>query len=496
MAIESVGKSALVIGAGMGGLAMAIRLRVLGFEVQVYDSNPFTGGKLSELHIGGYRFDAGPSLFTMPHLVEELFWIAGKSAREFQYKSLEEVCRYFFVDGIRFTAPSDRDQLLNVLEENLGEDKKVIGNYLDRSRLKYETVGKLFLEKSLRKPSTFLNSRALRSYLNLPRLGLIQNLHSYNQSVFRNPKTVQLFDRYATYNGSDPYQTPAIMSMIPHLELGIGAFFPKNGMYQIAQSVENLATEIGVEFHLGKKVDRILTNEKNEAYGIEIQGEVVPSDVVVSAIDVSQTYNQLLGKPELGKQFTQLPKSSSAVIFYWGIRKTFHQLGLHNIFFGQNYKAEFEALFKTKTMPEDPTVYLNISSKERPEDAPEGCENWFVMVNAPANEGQPWDDWIPKIRQAVLKRLSFEVGENVENLIESEFILDPVGLETRTGAVGGALYGSNSNSRLAAFLRHANYRSAIPHLYFCGGTVHPGGGIPLALQSAAIACAYVREKEL
>ena len=496
MAIHSNGKKALVIGAGIAGLAMAIRLRALGFEVHVYEANTHTGGKIAELQSKGYRFDAGPSLFTMPHLVEELFWISGKSSKPFEYKKLDEVCRYFYSDGTRFTAPSDKNQLAAVLAETLGEDPEAIRSYLERSQMKFETVGKLFLERSLRKISTFFNNRALQAYLNLPRLGLMQSLHLYNQSLFRNPKTVQLFDRYATYNGSDPYQTPAIMSMIPHLELGTGAYFPENGMYQIARSVEDLAREIGVTFHLGKPVSRILNDSKRGAYGIKHQGEIIESDVVVSAVDVSLTYEKLLGKPELGRRYLNLPRSSSAVIFYWGIRKTFPELGLHNVFFSDDYRAEFKALFKTKTLPEDPTLYLNISCKERSEDAPLNCENWFVMVNAPSNEGQPWHEWVPMLRKTVFQRLSKETNQDLESLIDTEFILDPVSLEARTGSVGGALYGSNSNGRFAAFLRHANYRSAIPHLYFCGGTVHPGGGIPLALQSAAIAAEYVKGNEL
>jgi len=495
LVLEMERKKAIIIGAGVAGLAVSVRLVLQGFDVEIFESNAYTGGKLSEFQLGRYRFDAGPSLFTMPHLVEELFWIAGKKSDDFLYKKLDEVCRYFFSDGLRFIASADKEKLVEEIYFHLGENKNVIKQYLENGKFKYETIGKLFLERCLRKPSTFLNKNALKAYLKINTLGLTTSLNSYNETTFKNPKTVQLFNRYATYNGSDPYQTPAIMSMIPHLEFGVGAFFPKDGMIQISQSIAKLAESLGVVIYLNTKVSGIKT-ENGKAVGIESNGVFLKADVVVSAIDVSQTYSKLLGMQGLGEKYLKLPKSTSAIIWYWGIKRKTTQTGLHNIFFSKDYKAEFQSLFEKKEMPAEPTIYLNISSKERTEDAPEFGENWFVMVNAPANEGQDWDKWIPETRKKVMERLSQELGFNVESEIEVETILEPRILESRTGAIGGALYGSNSNSKFAAFLRHANFSSDVKNLYFCGGTVHPGGGIPLALQSASIAAEYVKNNSV
>ena len=484
-------KKAIVIGAGVAGLAVSIRLVLQGFEVTIFESNGYVGGKLSEFQLDKYRFDAGPSLFTMPHLVEELFWIAGKKSEKFPFKKLDEVCRYFFPDGLRFIAPAEKEKLIEEIHFHLGEEKKVVEKYLERGKFKYETVGKLFLERCLRKPSTFLNKQALKAYLKINTLGLSTSLNSYNEATFKNPKTVQLFNRYATYNGSDPYQTPAIMSMIPHLEFGIGAFFPENGMIQISESIAKLAVSLGVVIHLNAKVSGIKT-ENGKTIGLETEKGFWKADVVVSAVDVSQTYSKLLGMKGIGEKYLKLPKSTSAIIWYWGVKRKTEQTGLHNIFFSKDYKEEFQSLFKKKEMPIEPTIYLNISSKERIEDAPDYGENWFVMVNAPANEGQDWDNWIPATRKIVLKRLSQELGFDIEKEIEVETILEPRTLESRTGAIGGALYGSNSNSQFAAFLRHTNFSTEVKNLFFCGGTVHPGGGIPLALQSASIAADYVK----
>jgi phytoene desaturase len=486
-------KQAIVLGAGVAGLAASIRLSALGYRVLLLEKNGFCGGKLSEIQLGAYRFDAGPSLFTMPHLVEELYWISGDKADSFSYKKLDEVCRYFFKNGLRFVLPANEEQRIRTLQEALGEDPEKLHSYMETSRFRYETIGRLFLERCLRKPGTFFNRLALKAYINLHRLGLFSTLNSLNQKAFRNPLTRQLFNRYATYNGSDPYQTPAVMSMIPHLEFGIGAFFPGGGMVRITESLEALARKNGVEIRMHAAASRL------KAAGSKVEGvfcgeEFIPCDLLISALDVGLTYTLLPGKKATKGTYARHARSTSAIIWYWGIHRSCPETGLHNLFFSNDYQAEFQALFHEKTMPAEPSIYLNISCKEHAADAPPDCENWFVMVNAPANEAQDWDRLISESRKVVIERLSMELGFDVEKHIEEETCLDPRSLESRTGALGGALYGSNSNHRFAAFLRHPNFSREYQNLFFCGGTVHPGGGIPLALQSARLAVQYVEEE--
>ncbi len=180
-------------------------------------------------------------------------------------------------------------------------------------------------------------------------------------------------------------------------------------------------------------------------------------------------------------------RSSSAFIFYWGMNQHFPALNLHNIFFAKDYQAEFTHLFKQKKIYSDPTVYINITSKCEPGiQAPMGKENWFVMVNAPANIGQDWTDYRIQYKEAVIAKLSRMLGTDIASCIEVEEMLDPVLIESRTASYMGSLYGTSSNARMAAFLRHPNFSNKIQGLYFVGGSVHPGGGIPLCLQSAAI----------
>ncbi len=488
---------AAIIGAGIGGIATAIRLANKGHEVEVFEANSYPGGKLSEFQQGQYRFDAGPSLFTMPQFVDELFELSGKNPSDyFEYIRLPEVCRYFWEDGTRLNVSADINKFAEDAERNLGEPAEKTRKFLKDSALMYSILSGLFLEDSLHKLSTWTSKKAFRGYLNIPKLGIFDSMNGANESYFSTKKAVQLFNRYATYNGSDPYQTPATLNIIPHLEYNVGAFFPKNGMYGITLSLEKLATDLGVKFHYNARVEEILA-EEGEVNGIKIREtrneneekssfNFHHSTFIISNMDVTPTYRKLLPNEKHPDKILNQAKSGSGLIFYWGIKKDFKELGLHNIFFSDDYRVEFEHQFQKKTIYNDPTIYLNITSKYKKDDAPEGCENWFVLINAPANDGQDWDKIIAETRQNVIDKLSRNLGINVAELIENESILDPRSIELKTSSAQGALYGNSSNNKFAAFLRHANFSSKIKNLYFVGGSVHPGGGIPLALSSAKI----------
>ncbi len=490
-------KNAAIIGAGIAGIASAVRLAVKGYQVDVFETNAYPGGKLSTLDVqgesGAYRFDAGPSLFTLPQLVEELFCLAGENTTDhFEYIRLPEICRYFWDDQTRLTAWADTANFAQEVETQLGEPAERVRKFLADSAFKYEITDQLFLHDSLHKARTWLSQKAMRGYLNLPKLGVFGTMNDANARTFTNSKVVQLFNRYATYNGSDPYQTPALLNIIPHLEYNIGAFFPKKGMVSITDSLVALAQRLGVVFHYTTPVQEIVV-ENGKAVGIRlITGQWSRYSVVFSNMDVTPTYRRLMPTQRAPEQTLSQARSSSGLIFYWGIRRQFPELDMHNIFFSNDYRTEFEYLFQRRDqIYDDPTVYVNITSKTKPDDAPPGCENWFILLNAPANEGQNWDEIITQTRQNVIRKLSHNLGLDVAPLIDCEAILDPRTIESRTSSAQGALYGTASNNRFAAFLRHPNFSSKIENLYFVGGSVHPGGGIPLCLLSAKIATELV-----
>lgn len=477
---------AIIIGSGIAGMATSVRLRAAGYEVEVYEMNSYPGGKLTEFSQKGYRFDMGPSLFTMPQFVEDLFKTAKRDiSKYFKYHKKKTVCNYFYEDGTRFQADANIEEFASNAEKAFEVKKEEIISYFERSKKKYDLTGSLFLEKSLHKASTFLSKETIKAIINMRSLDLNSSLHSHNKSRFKDPRLVQLFDRFATYNGSDPYQTPGIMSMIPHLEQYFGTYFPKGGMHSITQSIYDLAKDIGVNFNFNTKVEKILV-EKDRAVGIRIKDKKLYSDIIVSNSDVVPTYRNLLKDKKAPEKILNQPRSSSALIFYWGIKKQFPKLDLHNIFFSKDYKDEFNTIFNKKNVINDPTIYINISSKEEQSDAPKGCENWFVMINTPSNTGQDWDEIITRSRANIIGKLSRILGEDIEAIIDFESILDPRLIENKTISYQGALYGAASNNKFAAFLRHPNFSNKISNLYFCGGSVHPGGGIPLCLLSGKI----------
>lgn len=474
-----------IIGAGIAGLAAAVRMASRGYDVDVFEANSYPGGKLSELRASGYRFDAGPSLLTMPQYIDELFEIGGlKPDLYFQYERLPVICQYFWEDGTQLTAFADKAAFAAEIEQKLGIPSARLEKALADSQRKYELTGNIFLEKSLHRLNTWLNKAAWKAMMQIPALDLFTSMNAVHQRQLRHPKLVQLFDRYATYNGSNPYKAPGILSMIPHLEYNIGAFYPKGGMHHITETIYHLAKQLGVQFHFNTQVEEIKV-ENGKAIGLKVNNEIRYFDRIISNMDIFKLYKNLLTNEKQPNRILNQPKSTSALIFYWGIKKTFPELDLHNILFSNDYKKEFDYLDAGKIF-HDPTVYINITSKYTPEDAPPGCENWFTMINVPHNSGQDWDTLIAKARQHILEKLSRVLKVNIAEWLEYEAILDPRSIESRTSAHLGAIYGTSSNHRLAAFFRHPNFSKRIKNLYFCGGSVHPGGGIPLALLSAKI----------
>jgi len=482
-----------IIGSGIAGLSAALRLRSLGYEVTVFEAHTGPGGKLDEISQEGYRFDLGPSLFTMPQYIDELFDLFNENPRDhFNYLKKETLCNYFWTDGTRFQTPADKEEFINSFSTSFKENPAKVRQFIEDNELKYELTAPLFLGRSLHRLKTYLNGITVKAIARIYRLDLFKSLYSTLQSYFKNPKSLQFFSRHATYNGSSPYQTPGIMSLIPHLEMHFGTYYPEGGMRSITESLYQLAIRNGVQFHFDEKVTQIDLHQ-GKVIGISTAKGSYPFDIVVSNMDVVPTYRKLLTGIKAPEKTLAQERSSSALIFYWGIHKTFKELDLHNIFFSDSYEEEFNCIFREKTLSEDPTVYVNISSKHTVTDAPEGGENWFVMINAPGNYGQNWEELIDLSRERILNKLSLQLGVNIKELIETEFVWDPRGIEAKTDSFLGALYGAASNDRMAAFLRHPNRAPQISNLYFCGGSVHPGGGIPLCVQSGKIVSELINE---
>ncbi|MBX2933336.1 MAG: phytoene desaturase [Ferruginibacter sp.] len=485
-------KTCAVIGAGVSGLGAAIRMRNKGYKVTVFEANSFPGGKCSSESKDGYRFDMGPSVFTMPQYVDELFILSGKNPRDhFNYIPLDPVYKYFFEDGTCLDAYHGKEKFAEQLAAKTNDKKEDIIKYLNKTETIYNLTEEVFLKNSLHRLKNFFTWPVLKGILNFGKIGAFDTMNGANQKAFKDTRLVKVFNRYATYNGSSPYLSPATLNVIAHVEIVKGAFYPVGGMYSITSSLAQLAKDIGVEFKYSTPVKEIIIENK-KATSIKTNDGIQDFDIIISNMDVYNSYKKLMPTAKRPAKTLDQPKSSSGIIFYWGIKKEFTQLGLHNIFFADDYEAEFNCIFAKKSIYHDPTIYVNITSKHTPGDAPPGCENWFSFINVPNNQGQNWDAFIAEARENMIKKINRILKTDIRPLIESEMVFDPRVIESRTSSAFGAIYGNSSNNKFAAFLRHANFSKDIKNLYFCGGSVHPGPSIPLCLLSAKIITGLIK----
>lgn len=481
-----------VIGSGIGGLSAAIRLAVKGYKVTVFEQSSKAGGKISELKLDGFRFDTGPSLFTLPGLVDELFELCGMAPRDhFHYTALDSSCKYFWEDGTVITAWHDTKAFAAEVEEKTGVAGAKIHAFLARSRRLYELTAEVFLFSSFHRWRNFLKPAYRKALFHLHELDAMVSMHRRNRKWFHHPKIVQLFDRYATYNGSNPYLTPATLNIISHLEHNVGAYFPDRGMYSIASSLQDLAQKQGVTFSFNSPVQEVVI-ESGCVTGLQVDQRFLPFDIVVSNIDIVPLYRHLLPRENIPRNQLRLERSSSALIFYWGVDREFPELKLHNILFSDDYRQEFDHLFGSRTISPDPTIYLFISSKMVRSDAPAGKENWYVMINVPENMGQDWDAMVAESRGNIIRKINRVLDADIGSHIVAEAMADPRTIERDTGSYQGSLYGLSSNGMFSAFNRHPNFKRKYRNLYFTGGSVHPGGGIPLCLASAKIVDQEIR----
>lgn len=489
-------KKVAVVGAGLGGLSAAIRLANGGFEVDVFEQNDDAGGKAGSLVFNGFRFDTGPSLLTMPNVLKELFRECGEDFPDYlRLKKLDVICKYFYPDGTTINAFADVNSFGREIERSTHDNHKNLKNYLNYCKKIYDLTAELFLYKSPQQASTYLNMKAVSTLLQIKSIDAFRTVHQANALFFRDKRIVQLFDRYATYNGSNPYLAPATLNIIPHVEYTMGSYIPQDGIFSISKALKQLAENKGVNFYFNSKVEKIEI-KNGSVKGIVLDGKSLGYDAVVSNIDVITTYNELIDI-NVKKIIDKLSKhdlSTSALVFYWGVKGKHVELEIHNILFSQDYKKEFDDLFTNKVIHDNPTIYIYISSKYKPSDAPKDCQNWFVMVNTPPNINQNWDEEIKRLKQIILEKIKKVLSIDIEKDIICEKFLTPLDLEKRTGSYCGSIYGISSNDRFAAFLRHPNFSKNIDGLYFCGGSVHPGGGIPLVILSGKIASDMIKKK--
>lgn len=484
-------KSCAIIGSGIAGLASAIRIASKGYKVDVYETNSIAGGKLNEFRKNGYRFDMGPSVFTLPQLIDELFVLCGKNPRDYiSYTHLKTPFKYFYEDGTVINAYSDVDKFGDEIELKTKDTKKAFKRYLKDIETKYKITNEVFIENSLHIAKNFLNKRTAYGVLNFHKIDAFKSMNDGNKSFFKDRKVIQLLNNYANYVGSNPFIAPATLNVIQHLEINLGTYLPDKGMYSIICALVQLAEEMGVTFYYNTTVEEIITepdSKKRKIVGLKTKNhELIKYNKIVSNMDIYYTFKKLLPKENAPEHILNQPKSSSLIAFFWGVKNTYEKLNTHNMLFSADDETEFKTVFENNSLSEDPSIYIYVSSKHVKGDAPEGCENWFLFITVPNDQGQNWDELVVKARKSVVEKINRILNTDIEKYIEIEETLTPAKIKESYSTPFGAIYGNSSHNKFAAFFRHSNFSKKVNGLYFVGGSVHPGAGIPLCLNSAKI----------
>ncbi len=477
-----------IIGAGLGGLSAAALLAAQGHDVELFEQNDHVGGKMQEFSVDGFRFDTGPSLLTMPFLLKEVFDRCGKKAADYlEWESVDPVCRYQYSDGVIFTNYRDPEKNRAELLRIAPEDVDAWDSFLDYSADLYRRTSGPYLFNPLQAMRDIRPS----DLPDMLRIDAFSTVSSRVDDYFSSPRLRQLFKRFATYNGSSPFLAPATLNIIPYVELRLGGYYIRGGMYRLARALHNLARDCGVRVYTGTPVDLIVPDpsKKRSISGVMINGSLHEADVVVANSDATDTYLNLLPENALSgrkrKKIARTEPSCSGFVVMLGINRTYNQLEHHNIFFSDDYKDEFRAIFERRELPVEPTVYLTNTSRTNPEDAPPGCSNLYLLVNAPYTQnGQLWHEWTETYTDHIIHTLEDRGLDGLRESIVVREAITPADFERLYGSNKGSIYGTSSNNRTAAFARPRNKSPWFDNLYLCGGSTHPGGGIPLVLQSA------------
>ncbi len=477
-------KRAIIIGGGLGGLALALRLAARDWQVTVCEQGGGWGGKMNVWEAEGFRFDTGPSLITMPWVFEELFQVVGERLEDWvELLPMRPLAEYVYADGTRFCYSSSLPKWLTTLRRIAPDDEDGFFRFMELGARLFELSNATFFRQS---PWGFTPPEASALTL-LKAMPLRYGWGNYHDTVaahFKSRYLIQLFDRYPTYVGSSPYRTPATLMVIPYIEHAFGGWYVKGGLYRIVESLVALAKRAGVTLEVNARVERIEHCDRRVG-GVRLaDGRRLKAEVVVMNGDASVA-SQLLGEPPPAELLPS-GRSLSGVVFLLGCRRRLPQLGHHTVYFSNDYEREFSQLFDERRFPEDPTVYVSAPSRtDRTLVEGEG-ETLFVMANAPANDAEWSEAQIAEVRQRIFARLEQSGFPDLQGDIAVSDVWTPTRMASRYAMPGGAIYGTHSHGWGNAFFRPPNEDRRYQGLYFVGGSTHPGGGTPTVLMSAAI----------
>ncbi|BAN04058.1 phytoene desaturase family protein [Ilumatobacter coccineus] len=467
-----------IIGGGVGGLATAIRLAVAGHHVTIVEKNERVGGKLSTYERDGFTFDIGPSLLTMPHLFDELFRLAGSSIDdELDLVRLDPQFNYSWRDGSRLYVRDDHDATAAEFDAFSPGAGAKWREFDEHGRTIWDTAERTFFAGPMENPIEL--AKRMESPSDLLAIDPLRTMQTAARDAFDEPHLRQWVGRYATYSGSLPHRAPATLACIPHIEARYGAWYPMGGLGTLRDALERCAERVGVTIRTGVDVVGV-TSAPNRVTGVAVSdGTIIDASIVVANADARHLYADLLPDDAALKQVSKAQRSTSGFAMCIGARGRTEGIGHHNVWFADDAMHEFREI-EARQLPSDPTIYGCVSSVTDPSQAPDGDENWFLLVNTPPGIDVDTEAY----RNLVLDRLASH-GVDLRRRMRFCARIAPADIERMYRSPGGAIYGSSSNGMRAAFARPSN-RGAKPGLYLVGGSSHPGGGLPLVATSARI----------
>lgn len=489
-------KQAIIIGAGIGGLATAIRLQASGdFQVTVFEKNRNVGGRADTMSEGGFQFDVGPSLLLMTDVYRDLFAAAGEDFdRWVTMVKLDPNYRVHFGDGSTLEMSSE----LTTMIRNLEWIEPGVGpryyRFLEDACRKYRIGRRDFVEKNFTSAGQFFNLKNLGL---LTQLDALRSLYSHVSRFFRDHRLRQAFSMQTMYLGISPFQAPAVYTLLPYTELAEdGLYFPLGGTYALPTAMSEVAAKLGVSIQTQTDVQRIVV-ESGEAKGVKLRsGRTIPADVVISNADLPYTYTNLLeerpakyAEPRwLKDKFT-----CSAFNLYLGVDKTYSSLLHHNFFLTSRYKETFEDLFDRHVLPDDPAFYVSCVTRTDASLSPPGCDNIFVLAPVPhITENLKWDDRdVAMFEDRLLDALERKCMPGLRNHIVVKRRMTPRDWQSNYNLKYGAAFGLSHGLTQVGYFRPANKAPHVEHLYFVGASTTPGTGVPLVCLGAKSVAARI-----
>ena len=479
--------SALVIGAGIGGIAAAARLARSGYRVTVLEKNAGPGGRCDRLVRDGHRFDIGPTLFLMPEIFAETYAALGERMTDhLDLRRIDPTYRIRFDDGTQLALTSDLNALQPQLEAIEPGSFGGLLRYLAEGHTHYHVSLRRFVGRNFYSYADYFSPQ------NLPLLFQLKALVKHYDNVghyFRDPHLKAAFTFQNMYLGLSPYQAPATYSLIQYTELADGVWFPMGGLYRVIQSLESIARANGVVFRYNTPVKQIEVDGRR-ATGVRLQdGTRLVADVVVANADLPYVYRDLLPDRRAAEQLERKNYTCSAIMFYWGVDKRFPRLGVHNVFLAGDYRASFDRIFGDHSLPAEPSFYVHAPARVDPGAAPAAQDTLFVLVpvgHLDASAAQDWDALQSRARASVLRRLAQEGMSDLAQHLKFEVSYTARDWQSLYNLAKGSAFSLSHDFWQVGYLRPHNRHARYRNLYFVGGSTHPGTGLPIVLISARL----------